>query len=518
MPILPPTGAPSGFTLGPPQNVFVGADRAAAETARDNYDTANPGWITAYDNDISLNIRLEYSDGPDQVALFQVRDSGGTVWLDNSSATGVQGETGPAGATGNSYFFASKAARDAFFGASPNEGLLESGLPVVVNVGNDIESTFIWGGETAPASYDATLWRLSSKEVSSGSILLGQDGAKISSASQVLGFTGAGGNTALIPIQSYNDTGSSIPRVVDLGSRITLPLTNVFDTQLPAPQTYTVATTNDELFVGYSFRPAEAGNLRVEIFLGTDDTAPQIADTYHTITAGQIGTEVSIDIGNDVLISNNQDIFVKASGIDLFGGLQTAGPLAGQTVIYNTADVQLATFENVALSSDLDSKADKADVLELDNTTPFTPDADYEPATKKYVDDALPVFGTEFQAESDGTVRSTTSTSFQQAQRLTTPSLPSGTYRIGVMTLHNLDRGTRDILIRAQVNDTTILFNGEDYRKRARDGGSEQRESFQGFDYFTGSGVLNIDIDYAPETGGTQATMYFTNIEIWRVA
>lgn len=29
----------------------------------------------------------------------------------------------------------------------------------------------------------------------------------------------------------------------------------------------------------------------------------------------------------------------------------------------------------------------KSNVLELNNTTPFTPDADYEPATKKYVDD-----------------------------------------------------------------------------------------------------------------------------------
>jgi len=33
-------------------------------------------------------------------------------------------------------------------------------------------------------------------------------------------------------------------------------------------------------------------------------------------------------------------------------------------------------------------KADKSNVLELDNTTAFTPSADYEPATKKYVDDS----------------------------------------------------------------------------------------------------------------------------------
>ena len=34
------------------------------------------------------------------------------------------------------------------------------------------------------------------------------------------------------------------------------------------------------------------------------------------------------------------------------------------------------------------SKAAKANVLELDNTNAFTPDTDYEPATKKYVDDS----------------------------------------------------------------------------------------------------------------------------------
>ena len=36
---------------------------------------------------------------------------------------------------------------------------------------------------------------------------------------------------------------------------------------------------------------------------------------------------------------------------------------------------------------DLSTLALKTNVLELDNTAAFTPDADYEPATKKYVDD-----------------------------------------------------------------------------------------------------------------------------------
>lgn len=40
-----------------------------------------------------------------------------------------------------------------------------------------------------------------------------------------------------------------------------------------------------------------------------------------------------------------------------------------------------------AVYDEMETRAKKNNVLELDNTTAFTPNADYEPATKKYVDD-----------------------------------------------------------------------------------------------------------------------------------
>lgn len=51
----------------------------------------------------------------------------------------------------------------------------------------------------------------------------------------------------------------------------------------------------------------------------------------------------------------------------------------------NTSDLNKPI--STATQTALDLKADANNVLELDNTTLFTPDADYEPATKKYVDD-----------------------------------------------------------------------------------------------------------------------------------
>lgn len=85
-----------GFTLGPAQNVFTGADRAAAESARQVYESANPAWLAQYNADTSLNIILQYTDNGDGVAVYQVRNSAGTAWLDNSSARGVAGRDGMA--------------------------------------------------------------------------------------------------------------------------------------------------------------------------------------------------------------------------------------------------------------------------------------------------------------------------------------------------------------------------------------------------------------------------------------
>jgi len=53
---------------------------------------------------------------------------------------------------------------------------------------------------------------------------------------------------------------------------------------------------------------------------------------------------------------------------------------ANLVVIGNTSNINTG-------DEDLSDLALKSNVLELDNTDTFTPDNDYEPATKKYVDD-----------------------------------------------------------------------------------------------------------------------------------
>jgi len=81
-----------------------------------------------------------------------------------------------------------------------------------------------------------------------------------------------------------------------------------------------------------------------------------------------------------------------------------AGTLSDQTDLQNVLNIKMesvvagnnitvdATDPNNPIVSSVDQDlsvfAEKTNVLELDNTSPFTPSADYEPATKKFVVDA----------------------------------------------------------------------------------------------------------------------------------
>lgn len=100
MPIDGPFGVGGGdgvLGLGPAQNTFgdsTTADRAAAETLRDTYATANAAWLALYNNNKSNWIRLVWDDG----TVEQRRNAAGTAWEDVTNV--IRGRTGDRGAKG----------------------------------------------------------------------------------------------------------------------------------------------------------------------------------------------------------------------------------------------------------------------------------------------------------------------------------------------------------------------------------------------------------------------------------
>ena len=359
MPYPPSGGGSASFELGPEQNRFTGTTRADAETARDTYAGNNPSWLTSYNDDKNLNIVLEYSDSGNQIIVYQVRNDAETDWADNSSAIAVKGDTGAAGATGNSYFFNSISERDTFFSTSPNESLLENGLPVVVNIGNKTATTYIWEGETDPDTYDSDDWRTASIGASAGTLYLGESGSAVNSGNETLGFIAPDGQKHYMHGVEYDNSGSEFDYWWELTAETRDTLADVFDTQLSSPQDFilnTAITTpgfDALLTTGFVLRPATTGTLRVQVWLGSDDTGPVIYDEDYTVEASDIGNEAEFLLVNDFMTKDGTQTFVRYSGVDVFGGLQTSGPFAGQTVPFGLIDIQLgAKYYNVSTYED----------------------------------------------------------------------------------------------------------------------------------------------------------------------
>ena len=136
-----------------------------------------------------------------------------------------------------------------------------------------------------------------------------------------------------------------------------------------------------------------------KVLLDTDKAAVIEAVSGATVT--DAGTPASDD---KVLIQDTSDsdnlkyvniADLPGGGVDVLSNVATDS-IIGRTTAGSGDSEELTasatrTFLNVAdgatADQDLSGLAVKANVLELDNTTSFTPDADYEPATKKYVDD-----------------------------------------------------------------------------------------------------------------------------------
>lgn len=151
-------GGTSGIQIGPEQNVFSGATRPQAESARDSYEGLNPSWLASYNANKTLNIRLEYLDGANSVSVYQNRTNDGLSWADNSSAVGVQGQ---AGADGADLQFVDETERDNFF--SGRTDLIKPNLPIQITVDSETVSFQTWTGtEPNPTIYDPMLWRVAS--------------------------------------------------------------------------------------------------------------------------------------------------------------------------------------------------------------------------------------------------------------------------------------------------------------------------------------------------------------------
>ena len=122
-------------------------------------------------------------------------------------------------------------------------------------------------------------------------------------------------------------------------------------------------------------------------------------------------------------------------------------------------------------------------------------------------------YGQYAQTASNDAESCTTYTGWIRKLRMTTESLPSGTYRIGWAASLKSSSTSNRAQCRVQLNDSITINTVEE----------EPHDAYNwmpraGFYYYTGSGVLNIDIDYSSTKRNASTKIRCARLEIWRVS
>ncbi len=133
-----------------------------------------------------------------------------------------------------------------------------------------------------------------------------------------------------------------------------------------------------------------------DVVFGLEISIEQVRGTGTPINASLIPYQTGIMISDALL-----DRYTKSESDARFAPI-LGNELQTFLVANGSAPFEAVNFSQLDLKTDktdTDLKADKANVLELDNNDAFTPIADYQPATKRFVDDSLT---TRFQTGTTG--------------------------------------------------------------------------------------------------------------------
>ena len=152
-------------------------------------------------------------------------------------------------------------------------------------------------------------------------------------------------------------------------------------------QLASASLTTDDLYA----TSTAAGTYQIELatFTLTSAGITDLVRTVDVITGGgsssSSDTYIRIGTVTTTMVSSGIDADVDIENvIDSETGLVKTN---FNFTIPNTAGTSVTVAGEEVASFNADTKADKTNVLEKDNTTAYTPTADYHPSTKKYIDD-----------------------------------------------------------------------------------------------------------------------------------
>lgn len=332
-------GGGGGFTLGPQQNVFTGTDKADAEQARNTYAAANASWLQSYNDDVNLNIRLEYDNIENEpVAEYQVRNASGAEWLTNSSSVAIKGNDG----SGTDF-----------------SNIPQGHIPAIGANSTPVDSGLVIEGRGLKTS--------GSIQTGPSSILLGPN-FRLSNGVYAVAFKLGDGSDAIGVNSPYDELGSKDPFYYKFEERADLDVNTGSTLTIDAattPYTLQYQTFGDNLTYDFKFIPKSAGDFHVRYWLGASSNGDLIFDEIREVTQAEVdaGLPIAFGVGNKYILPQSTNIFVEFDGVDLAGSVVVGGPFNGQTLPYFVSQVHaytkvsLATFGFIDYNNTLPSLA-----------------------------------------------------------------------------------------------------------------------------------------------------------------
>ncbi|MEE8288924.1 MAG: hypothetical protein V3R25_05880 [Nitrosomonadaceae bacterium] len=354
------SGNGNSFAIGPVPNEFRSTTRAGAITLLDIQSDDFPDWLAIYDaapigftGGADLNVRIFYTKQTVNYMELLARDNGD--WVVNASFEGVVGQEGADGIDGSGVTstFNSLDSLNAYMLNDDTYQKLQIGDNVAVNVGGVIFQ-YIWTGDDLPTAYDPLLFERSEIGTTTGSLIMGP--TSLESAGEMLMFTDADDNNHYLIQSHFDSAGSKLPSYLELDAEIIFDLALVDTDELSPPMKTETTMTFESISDAFICKPASSGILSFKTYIGTegDHQDQPLLDEKFEIESGMVGTEVTIPIKNPAVIQLGVNVYSIIEGVSLFGGLQTIGPMTGQTVPFNRLHLQKATRKPMALKELVD--------------------------------------------------------------------------------------------------------------------------------------------------------------------
>ncbi len=352
LPIGGSGGGGEGFALGPIDNIFgtasgsgdlsgitPAASLSAAETVRDNYQSANSGWIDGY-TDLDVNIILYYTASGDPIIQYQRRI--GSSWVNNGSPiVAIQGEPGS---------------------ATDFSGVGAGNIPVI---GNSPDYT----PESSGIRIDATTNRLIADkglEVPPGTLYIGPSTALSAAIRSVHLRSDITDNTALVLAQLYDDTTGFSRAFTYSGD--TIDVVNINDpagTDNSDTAIFNFDTTADELLIQIDVPTTQISTaVDFEVVARTTSQSGPIAFQIEGSITTDVSGVASINLREDynpILVDSGTTLYFNITCEGMIGDDQGGGvfvPNAAVTrIVVERLNIPLGEDFTTALKNKLDGIA-----------------------------------------------------------------------------------------------------------------------------------------------------------------